>query len=89
MQTNVNSIKLQTMETKNRIENEKPDESGSDPSNWKWSVFYYNKNDKRIFPPKRNKYMGWTVNFANPVSVVALVSIIILISMIAYLISHQ
>jgi uncharacterized membrane protein len=37
-----------------------------DPSNWKLGVFYYNKQDKRIFPPKRVRGMGWTVNFANP-----------------------
>lgn len=36
-----------------------------DPSNWKWGMFYYNKEDKRILPPKRIAWMGWTVNFAN------------------------
>jgi uncharacterized membrane protein len=32
-------------------------------------MFYYNKDDKRILPPKQNKWMGWTINFANPVSI--------------------
>ncbi len=41
----------------------------ADPNNWKWGVFYYNKEDKRIMPPKRNPAMGWTVNFANNKSV--------------------
>jgi uncharacterized membrane protein len=40
-----------------------------DPSHYKWGIFYFNKNDKRIFPPKRIKSMGWTINFANPYSV--------------------
>ncbi len=44
-----------------------------DPKYWKWGIFYFNKNDKRIFPPKRIKYMGWTVNFANPRSIFSLV----------------
>lgn len=24
-----------------------------DPANWKWGSFYYNKEDNRLFPPKR------------------------------------
>lgn len=40
---------------------------------WKWGVFYYNPEDKRIFPPKRNPWMGWTVNFGNPISIITFV----------------
>jgi uncharacterized membrane protein len=40
---------------------------------WKWGVFYYNPEDKRIFPPKRNPRMGWTVNFANIRSVIVMI----------------
>lgn len=36
-----------------------------DPNNWKWGSFYYNKEDNRLFPPKRIAWMGWTINFAN------------------------
>ncbi len=43
-----------------------------DESHWKWGVFYYNKDGRRLFPPKRNKFLGWTVNFANPYSVLAM-----------------
>lgn len=39
-----------------------------DPSNWIWGIFYFNKEDKRILPPKRIKQLGWTVNFTNPSS---------------------
>jgi uncharacterized membrane protein len=42
---------------------------------WKWGMFYYNKNDHRLFPPKANG-MGWTVNFANPWSVATMILII-------------
>ena len=41
-----------------------------DPNNWKWGFFYYNKEDKRIMPPKKNPAMGWTINFANKKSVI-------------------
>ncbi|MCF8451394.1 MAG: DUF5808 domain-containing protein [Taibaiella sp.] len=51
-----------------------------DPSNWKFGVFYYNKKDKRWFPPKRLRWTGWTVNFAQPfsyISILALVAILV------------
>jgi uncharacterized membrane protein len=55
------------------ITTDKPDKETlnawhNDPANWKLGIFYYNKLDKRILPPKRIQGMGWTVNFANPVS---------------------
>ncbi len=40
-------------------------------------IFYWDPDDKRIFVPKRYGY-GWTVNFANPVSIIALFVLIIL-----------
>ncbi|MEP7195408.1 MAG: DUF5808 domain-containing protein [Saprospiraceae bacterium] len=48
------------------------------PSNWRWGVFYFNKEDKRLFPPKRS-YTGWTINFANPMSILAMAGLITLI----------
>ena len=54
-----------------------------DPNNWKWGIFYFNKDDRRIFPPKRNKYLGWTVNFANPISIITLIAIIAIIIIIS------
>ncbi|MEZ5046286.1 MAG: DUF5808 domain-containing protein [Chitinophagaceae bacterium] len=53
-----------------------------DPNNWKWGIFYYNKEDKRLLPPKRNKNLGWTINFANPFSIVLLVIFIFLIPLV-------
>ena len=32
-----------------------------DPVNWKAGIFYYNPEDKRMFPPKRIAGMGWTI----------------------------
>ena len=53
-----------------------------DPKNWKMGVFYFNKPDKRIFPPKRMQGMGWTVNFANPWSILATIGIVVFIFLI-------
>lgn len=40
----------------------------TDPANWIGGIFYYDKEDKRIFPSKRIPWMGWTINFTNPYS---------------------
>ncbi|WP_042720239.1 DUF5808 domain-containing protein [Flavobacterium sp. B17] len=48
---------------------------------WKLGVFYYNKQDKRLFPPKRTG-LGWTVNFANPFSVALFLLILLVIILI-------
>jgi uncharacterized membrane protein len=53
-----------------------------DPANWKWSVFYYNKKDRRIFPPKRISWSGWTINFANPYSILVFAAIAIIIVLV-------
>ena len=52
-------------------QNEKPsketlDQWHKDPANWRLGILYFNKLDKRIFPPKKLRAFGWTVNFANP-----------------------
>lgn len=54
-------------------------DDNSDPKNWKYGIFYFNPNDKRLFPPKRNPYMGWTVNFANPKSILLFVVVLLVI----------
>ena len=65
------------MKKQGKILKEKWD-SHDNPDNWKWGLFYYNKMDKRIFPPKRIPGLGWTVNFANPYSFLTLIGIIFL-----------
>ncbi|MDP5200658.1 DUF5808 domain-containing protein [Flavobacterium sp. DG2-3] len=51
-----------------------------DPKNWfLLNSIYFNPKDKRLLPPKKIKWMGWTVNFANPYSVLILIAILALI----------
>ena len=45
---------------------------------------YWNPDDKRIFVPKRWG-IGWTVNFANPYSILALIVIILIVSLLTRL----
>jgi uncharacterized membrane protein len=47
------------------------------PVNWKWGIIYFNKSDSRVLVPKRNKILGWTFNFAHPVSYIVLALIFI------------
>ncbi|MBJ2124007.1 DUF5808 domain-containing protein [Flavobacterium sp. IB48] len=68
------------------MENQKPTEEEknswhNDPDNWVWGMFYYNPKDARMFPPKKIKGLGWTINFANPNSVF-LCAVLILVLMI-------
>jgi uncharacterized membrane protein len=67
--------------------NEKPSEETleqwhKDPNNWRLGIFYFNKQDKRIFPPKKIKAFGWTVNFANPLSILTIIGITIVVLLI-------
>ncbi len=56
--------------------NEQQDQN---PDNWKYGIFYFNQNDKRLFVPKRNPAFGITVNFANPYSYLLFVLLIIML----------
>jgi uncharacterized membrane protein len=38
----------------------------TNPEYYKWGLFYFNREDQRIFVPKVNRLMGWTLNFARP-----------------------
>lgn len=52
------------------------DRMRNDPENYKWGILYFNKKDPRTILPKRNKFLGWTVNFASPYSYLILVGIL-------------
>ncbi|RYD78561.1 MAG: hypothetical protein EOP55_06825 [Sphingobacteriales bacterium] len=45
------------------------------PDNWKWGVFYFNRNDPRLVVPKQVEVLGWTFNFAHPISYIIIVLI--------------
>ena len=56
---------------------------------WIWGIFYYNKDDKRLFPPKRNPWMGYPTNFANPKSVLALFAFIVFLLGVIFFFSEK
>lgn len=62
---------------------EKPDKATrekwhNDSTNWKLGMFYFNREDKRLFVPKIMPILGWTINFANPYFIGVLDIILIL-----------
>jgi len=58
------------------MEEHSTDPDNKDGSHWKLGIFYFNPNDKRLFPPKRNG-SGWGVNWANPYAVAFMSAIIV------------
>lgn len=70
-------------ENDNEPDNETSERWRNDPNNWKLGMFYFNPQDKRLFPPKRIKWFGWTTNFANPLSIFALFILLIVIILVA------
>ena len=63
-------------------------EPTEDPLNYKWGVFYFNKNDIRIVVPKRAKVLGWTFNFAKWQSYAFMV-VLVTIMLLSVLLSNQ
>ncbi len=47
---------------------------------WKWGFIYYNPTDSRIFLPKRTG-LGYTLNFAKPISIIIILSLVIFIAL--------
>lgn len=50
----------------------------SNPDNWKW-IFYVNRKDPRLFVPKLNPDLGWTLNFGNIYAIIGLTAIVAII----------
>jgi uncharacterized membrane protein len=51
---------------------------------YKWGLFYYNPEDSRVILPKRNQWMGWTLNFARFYSWFIIILIITLAVLVGY-----
>ena len=60
-----------------------------DPNNWIWGIFYFNKEDKRLFVSKKAEWRGMTLNFANPKWILFMIGFVLFYSFIAYMISRK
>lgn len=54
--------------------------------NWIWGIFYFNKEDKRLFVSKKTEWMGMTLNFANPKWIFYIIGFICFYSIVLYFI---
>lgn len=61
----------------------------NDPKNWKLGMFYFNREDDRVFLEKRNPLFGITINFANPKSYLAILLMIGFFGFIVYMIDQK
>ena len=50
-----------------------------EPANYKWGVFYFNPQDKRVVVPKRSKYLGWTLNFASVYAYLLIIAVALIL----------
>lgn len=57
-----------------------------EPNNWIWGIFYYNKEDKRLFVSKKVEWRGTTFNFANPKSGFYLIGFILFFAFVTFMI---
>lgn len=58
------------------MKNQNPYLSWQSPSSWKFRIIYFSKEDPRIIVPKRTGF-GYTVNFAKPLAVPAMLAMIL------------
>lgn len=65
------------------------DQWQKDSTYWIWGLFYFNKEDKRLFVPKKIEWMGMTLNFANKKWIVFMVLLISFYSFIIFMISRK
>jgi uncharacterized membrane protein len=72
------------MENQENPNQETLDKWSKDPKNWIWGMFYYNKEDKRLLPPKKIAWKGNTVNFANPKSVLFMVGAMLFFGFVVF-----
>jgi uncharacterized membrane protein len=72
------------MEDQDNPSQETLEKWSKDPDNWIWGIFYYNKEDKRILPPKKNASMGNTINFANRKSVLFMIGALLFFAFVIF-----
>jgi len=49
---------------------------------YKWGLFYFNPNDKRVIVPKMISKFSYTLNFAQPVSYVIIIAFFALMALV-------
>ena len=59
-----------------------------DPVNWKRGLIYSSKDDPRIVVPKKQKWRGWTINFAHRRATPTLILMILAAGLPVFLLAY-
>jgi uncharacterized membrane protein len=51
----------------------------NNPDKYKWGFLYFDPKDSRVFVPKSVNWMGYTINFGNPIAYMVLATLITLV----------
>jgi uncharacterized membrane protein len=67
---------------KNKLDQEILDSMAKNPSNWR-GILYFNRKDPRLIVQKQFPPLGWTLNFANPLTYLLIISIVLIVVVVA------
>ncbi len=67
---------------KNKLTQEILDSMAKNPSNWR-GILYFNRKDPRLIVQKQFPPLGWTLNFANPLTYLMIISIVLIVVVVA------
>jgi uncharacterized membrane protein len=67
---------------KNKLAREILDSMAKNPSNWR-GILYFNRKDPRLIVQKQFPPLGWTLNFANPLTYLMIISIVLIVVVVA------
>jgi uncharacterized membrane protein len=67
---------------KNKLDQEILDSMAKNPSNWR-GILYFNRKDPRLIVQKQFPPLGWTFNFANPLTYLMIISIVLIVVFVA------
>jgi len=67
---------------KNKLNQEILDIMTKNPSNWR-GILYFNRKDPRLIVQKQFPPLGWTLNFANPLTYLMIISIVLVVVVVA------
>lgn len=65
-----------------KLDQEILDSMAKNPSNWR-GIFYFNRKDPRLIVQKQVPSLGWTLNFANPLTYLIIISIGLIVGVVA------
>lgn len=54
-------------------------------NNYKFGIFYSNKDDWRIVVPRKNKALGWTLNFANKATYLFILAMLVAVLLVYFI----